>query len=83
MRLWDVNTGEQLGCMEHGCPVKWLTLTDNGSLAVSAGGNRSVRVWNLEDCSLYSELPAQQVRGGWVCGGWVGGGHFVCGWHVW
>jgi len=48
LHVWDVNTGQELvRCVGHTGSVTAIAASSNGRVALSAGADRSVRLWSI------------------------------------
>src|SRR5262249_25052896 len=69
VRAWDVETGElHRSYAAHDEPVLGLSLSPGGTTVALAGGDGTVRVWDL----ITGERPSSTKLPGWSSGGCSG-----------
>ena len=61
--MWDLDTGQSLRTLEgHSARVNTVAVTPDGRRAISASGDRTLRVWDLETGKTVRTLKA--IRSG-------------------
>ncbi|MFO0953891.1 MAG: hypothetical protein U0835_22595 [Isosphaeraceae bacterium] len=49
MHMWDLASGQVVGCLETPCPISAVTFSDDSRRLVAGGEDRVVRSWDLPD----------------------------------
>jgi len=61
VRLWDIETGENVGMLAgHLAAIRGLVYSHDGKTLYSAGEDRIIRFWNAVDHVELKSLPAQE-----------------------
>ena len=73
--IWDVSTGRRVCVLVgHTAYVKWVSLTRDGALAVTASGDKTVRVWEVPSGK---ELRAWENPKGFMCAEFSSNGRWL------
>jgi len=56
VRVWKVDSGEQLMQLDHGGPVNAVAVRPDGTRIASAGENNLARLWNADDGKQVAEV---------------------------
>ncbi len=63
LHMWDMENLEQPATLEGHAPLTFinrLDISDDNRILVSASSDKTVRLWNLADQTLYATLPGHQ-----------------------
>lgn len=63
LRVWDLESGNQVASMDHGGPVTAVAVRTDGQRFASASSNHTAKIWSAEKAEaiaeLHGDLPAQ------------------------
>ncbi|HEV8544588.1 MAG TPA: hypothetical protein VGR78_19535, partial [Verrucomicrobiae bacterium] len=56
VRLWKLDSGEQVRSFEQGAPITALAISPDGKSAAIGAKNKAIRIWNLSEGKIIHEL---------------------------
>ena len=62
VKLWDVRTQTEIATLEHEAYVWALAFSPDGQLLAAGDGEGTVKIWNLQERQVISQLEGDTVR---------------------